>query len=306
MSARTAHSFGGMRRYMQLSGTQTFIFVEGRDLDPDVYGRICGPICRELGKTYEIVVADRINGAGGGKGLLTRFFEYLRDNGSLVDRSQPDAKLSMFYFDKDVDDIFRALRASDHVVYTVYYCIENHLFAGGDLVSSLATAGSIDVGVIQARVPNPVLWRSTSAARWREWVALCILARKLRLPHPATYTLSSSINTPADAATDAAGLAACVAQMEIGSGLASADFQQKLAAAYRLVDATYRRAEHDLLFKGKWYWLFVLRELELAYPLFNRHGAQDRLFGSLIATTDFNGPWVNHFRDPLRANLARL
>jgi hypothetical protein len=306
MSSRTAHSFGGMRRYIQVSRTQTFLFVEGRDLDPDVYGRICGQVCRDSGKTYEIVVADRIIGDGGGKGALIRFFEYLRDSGSLVDRSQTDAKLAMFYLDKDVDDIFQTLRASDHVVYTVHYCIENHMFAEGDLVSSLATAGSVDQGVIRPRVPNPVLWRSTSAVRWREWVALCILARKLSLRHPAGYSRSSSINVPADSATDAAGLAACVAQMEILSGLVPADFQRKLAAAYRLVDAIYRRAEHDLLFKGKWYWFFVLRELELAYPLFNRNGAQDRLWGSLIATVNFDEPWVQHFREPLRDALARL
>lgn len=291
---------------MQLSRTQTFLFVEGRDLDPDIYGRICGPVCRDLGKTYEIVVADRIVGDGGGKGILTHFFEHLRDNGSLVDRSQADAKLAMFYLDKDVDDILHALRASDHVVYTVHYCIENHLFAEGDFVSSLATAGSIDVGVIGPRVPNPLLWRSTSALCWREWVALCILARKLSLSYPASYTLSSPINIPADSATDAARLAACVARMEAGSGLAPADFQRKLAAAYRLVDVIYRRANHDLVFKGKWYWLFALRELELAYPIFNRNGAQDRLFGSLIATINFDGPWVQHFRAPLRDALARL
>jgi len=238
--------------------------------------------------------------------MLTRFFEYLRDNDSLVDRSQVDAKLAMFYLDKDVDDIFKTLRVSDHVVYTVFYCIENHLFAEGDLVSSLATAGSIDVGVIRARVANSVLWRNTAAACWREWIALCILARKLSLPYPASYAMPSSVNTPVDSATDAAGLAACATEMEARSGLASVDFQRKLTAVYRLVDSMYRRAEHDLLFKGKWYVLFVLRELELTYPLFNRQGAQDRLLGSLIATIDFNAPWVQHFREPLRRALAQL
>jgi hypothetical protein len=52
--------------------------------------------------------------------------------------------------------------------------------------------------------------------------------------------------------------------------------------------------------------LFVLRELEVAYPLFNRNGASDRLIGSLIATINFDGPWVQHFREPLRRALAEL
>lgn len=306
MSSRTAHSFGGMRRYMQISQTQVFLFVEGRDLDPNIYGRICGPVCRDFGKSYEIVLADRINGDGGGKGMLTRLFEYLKDGGSLIDRSQHDAKLAMFYLDKDVDDIFQTLRSSDHVVYTIYYCIENHLFTEGDLVSSIATGGSVDVEVIRPRVPDPGLWRRTSAECWREWVALCILARKLAVPHPVSYARPSSINTPADSGTDAAALAACVAQMEAQSGLTSADFRRKLAAAYRLVDSIYRSSRHDLLFKGKWFGLFVQRELELADPLFNRQGATDRLLGSLIATIDFTAPWVQHFREPLRHTLAQL
>jgi hypothetical protein len=306
MSSRTAHSFGGMRRYIQQSRTQTFIFVEGRDLDPQVYGAICGPVCKESGKSYEIVVADRMNGAGGGKGILTHFFEYLRDNNCLVDHSQPEAKLSMFYLDKDADDLLKMLRPSAHVIYTVQHSIENHLFIEGDLALSLAIAGSVDLQVIQSRIPDAALWRSMSAGCWREWVALCILARKLSLSHPATYAKPSSLNTPVDSATDPVALAVCVTEMEARSGLAHEDFESKLAAAHRLVDAINSRGGHDLLFKGKWYTHFALRELEITYPFYNKNGAPDRLMGSLIASTNFNGRWVQRFQQPLRDALAAL
>jgi hypothetical protein len=306
MSARTAHSFGGMRRYMQISATRVFVFVEGRDLDPYVYGKLCGPVCSASAMSYEIVIADSLGGNGGGKAVLIKFFEYLRNNGSLIDRSHADAKLAMFYLDKDVDDVLHTRASSDHVVYTEYYCMENHLFAEGDLVASLAIAGSLDLATVQARVPNAVLWRSTAATRWREWVALCIMAMKLSLTHPASYTRVSSINVPADAVTDAALLGVCVGEMEARSGLVPADFRKTLSACYRFVDAINRRGNHDLLFKGKWYLQFVLRGLEAINPHFNQHGASDRLVGGLIATTDFNAPWSRHFRQPLQNALAAL
>lgn len=306
MNARAFHSFAGMRRYMQMSATRVFLFVEGRDVDPYVYSKICAPICTASVMSYEIVIADRLGSNGGGKAVLMQFFEYLQNVGSLIDRAQAAAKLSMFYLDKDIEDILHTRTSSAHVVYTEYYCIENHLVAEGDLVSSLAIGGSLDLATVQSRVPNAALWRSNAATQWREWVALCMMAMKLSLSHPASYARVSSINVPADAATDPALQAACVRGMEARSGLAPADFQKALSACYRFVDAINRRGNHDLLFKGKWYLQFVLRQLEAINPHYNQNGALERFVGSLIATTDFNGPWSAHFRQPLQNALAAL
>lgn len=307
MSSRTAHSFAGMRRYLQISKDRIFMFVEGRDLDPYIYGRICSPVCRAAGKAYEIVVADRLTrGAGGGKDVLTGFFEYLRDNGSLLDVSQPLAKLSMFFLDKDVDDVFRALRPSAHVVYTYYYNIENHLFSEGKLVSSIANAGSVDTNLIEPRIGDPEAWRKDAATLWRDWVVLCLLARKLSLGVPVGYGMKSTINDPVDAPVDAVGLSTLIGSMESKSGLGTLVFRRKLAATYRFVDAVYARSGHDLLFKGKWYSAFALRDLEVAAPLHNKNGAADRLFGALVASIDYDGGWVERFRQPLRDALALL
>lgn len=293
---------------MQMSIEQVFIFVEGRDLDPNIYGRICSTVCDEYGKRYEIVVADRITGTGGGKQILTQLFEFLTAQGGLLDRSQPDPKLAMFYLDKDVDDIFGALRISQHVVYTPYYCIENHLFCEGDLPSSIANAASLDPRLVETRIPDAQAWRHQAAQGWRDWTALCLAATKLVQTETVSFSRRSTINTPADAPTDPQKLATCISDMQAHTKVAQIKFNQTVAAAYRLVDTVFRQTKHDRLFKGKWYAEFAFRTAEIAagQAPFNRNGFSDRLIGSLMATIDFRQPWVEHFRQPLRTALANL
>lgn len=311
MNLRTGHTQNAIKRLIQMSRIQVFIFVEGRDLDPNVYSRICGSVCRNAGKSYEIVVADRITGSGGGKGILTRCFEHLRDVDSLLDRSETGyPKLVMFYLDKDADDIFRKLRTSPHVVYTRCYSIENHLFVEGNLVSSFATAGAIDVELVRNRFPDgSPPWCGKSATMWKEWIALCLIARRLSLTRPASYSIGlSRINVPPNSPTELLRLEECIEEMAHESGLQKVDLVRQIKAATRLINTIFNKNRHDLVFKGKWYVAFALCEIELAssgHP-FDRHGLADRLFGALISTTNFDDPWVEHFRQPLRAALATL
>jgi hypothetical protein len=96
--------------------------------------------------------------------------------------------------------------------------------------------------------------------------------------------------------------------MESLSGLSNDEFQRHLTAARRLVKSIYQRSQHDILFKGKWYLAFARRELDNASggTPYNRNGAADRLFGGLLATTNFDAPWSEHFRQPLRLALSRM
>jgi len=309
MSARPSHSPSAMRRYIQMSQNQIFIFVEGRDLDPYVYGRICGPICKDAGKNYEIVISDRVLGTGGGKQILTLLFDELQANNSLIDRSAPDAKLAIFYLHKDVDDISGTLRVSGHIVYTAHYCLENHIFCEGDLPTSIAIAASIDEQIVRRRIPEPDAWRTRAARLWRDWIVLCLVAKELALPGPAGYAANqSTINNPADTLVDTASLAAHISAMEACCGISAADFRRRLANAEQLTDRALRLTEHDSIFKGKWYAKFALREMELAAGSvpFNVNGAKDRLMASLIATMDFSGQWAEHFRLPLRNAIGGL
>jgi hypothetical protein len=289
-----------------MSGGRVFIYVEGRDLDPDFYGRLFRAICLEQGLAYDIIVADRIAGGGGGKGVLIRLFEYLRDRGALVDRSGPAPKLVMFYVDKDTDDVFRRKRKSNHVVYTSYYCLENHLFCEGDLLPSIATAGSVDLQLVRNRIADPVQWRRNAANRWREWIVLCLTAQKLHLGGEASYSVA---HVTVDARVNPANLVACRADLQARSGMPAGQFDQIIAWARNRVSESISLGEHDRIFKGKWYVVFVQHELDqigLAHGPINRNGAIDRLIGSLIATLPYNEPWAEHYKEPLRRAIGAL
>lgn len=304
MTARPSHGLGAMRRLIQMSRNRVFIYVEGRGLDPDFYSRLCGPICAEHALPYEVITGDRIG--GGGKRVLTSLFEYLRERGSLIDRSGPRPKLAMFYLDKDTDDIFRTKRRSAHAVYSTYYCVENHLFCEGDLISSIATAGSIDSALVRGRILDPTVWRRAAAVRWRDWITLCLSAQRLRISGPASYSVNHGT---VDSNVNPANLATCEADLHARSGLPQGPFDQIIAWARGSVNRLIRRGAHDSVFKGKWYVVFVLEELAqiaLAHGPINQNGARDRLIGSLMATLRFDGQWAEHYKEPLRRAIAAL
>ncbi len=258
---------------------------------------------------YEIVVADRFSLGGGGKGILSQFFQLLLGHGALIERSGPYPKLTVFFMDRDADDIFRKLKTSAHVVYTLYNSVENHVFREGDLQGSIAVAASIDVRAIQNQIPNPDAWRLQCARTWRDWIGLCLTAKKLRLTHPASFSKqASAINGPADAPTDPVSLANCIAGMQALARVPRPSFDRTIAASRRLTDSLFRQLRHDLIFKGKWYTSFAIRDAEIAAggPAFNRRGFEDRLIGALIATIDFDGGWAEHFRAPLRTAIAMI
>ena len=67
---RLRHSPSGYLRYMQMSRFQIFAFVEGKENDPYVSGKVCDSVCRPVGVSYIICRAQELPEGAGGKQTL--------------------------------------------------------------------------------------------------------------------------------------------------------------------------------------------------------------------------------------------
>ena len=66
---RLHHSYNGYLRSMQMSETQLFVFVEGKQCDPFFFSQICSTSLDQHLR-YEIATAQQIPGDAGGKQRL--------------------------------------------------------------------------------------------------------------------------------------------------------------------------------------------------------------------------------------------
>jgi len=101
---RLRHSYEGYLRSMQISSTELFIFVEGKQSDPYFYARICETV-PGLGSRYEVCQAEQLPGDTGGKQSLLSFYDFLRKQKMLVSSLGGQRTASMFFMDKDLDDL---------------------------------------------------------------------------------------------------------------------------------------------------------------------------------------------------------
>lgn len=72
--SRLRHTHRGFQRYMQISQTQLFIFVEGKIIDPHFYGKVCESAFQDTRIRYQIRTAKELPGDTGGKKALISFF----------------------------------------------------------------------------------------------------------------------------------------------------------------------------------------------------------------------------------------
>ena len=98
-------------------------------MDPFFYAGICESIA-DLQLRYEIFIARQLPGSTGGKQALLNFFAFLRRSKALVS-SLGGQRACIFFLDKDVDDLQRKKKRSQHTVYTEHYDVQNYIFIHG-------------------------------------------------------------------------------------------------------------------------------------------------------------------------------
>lgn len=298
---RLRHSYAGHLRSMQLSSTQLFVFVEGKQSDPYFYARICESI-PQFHVSYEICMARQLPEATGGKQALVNFFSFLRQKKMLVSSLGDRKTACIFLLDKDVDDLQRRQRHSQYVVYTEHYDIENYIFMHGDLLTGAASAASVDPARLRDELSDAPRWCLRVARLWREWISLCLRLMEDVVPCEANYRVVSRVQARPCGPTDARRHAALIRDVARRCGLTVKIFRQRLATTSRKVDRYFARNQHHRIFKGKWFAVVLADDIDriMAGLPYNSNGLAGRLTSSVSATLDFTEPWAEHFRTSIR------
>lgn len=305
---RLTHDFKAYLRYMQISRYQVFVFVEGKITDPYFYGNICGSICQPAGISYEICRSQELSRDRGGKQVLISFFEYLRRKSALVHIFKGKSTGVVFFLDKDVDDFLRTQRRSEHIVYTLYYDVENHIFVEGDLVEAVAASASMDCQEVRACLGDCDHWRREVAEQWKQWVKLCLFVAKKKINCECNYRVASRINDPLHGPVDQTAYSRHLRNIESKLGLTSKQFGRAFRRVSRLVDDLYAQGEYDRIFKGKWYALLLAATIRdgIGNRPIHSAGLQTRLRSNAAMTLDFEKPWADHFKEPVRNLIHQL
>ena len=304
---RPNHSNEGFLRYMQMSSTKVFIFVEGKKIDSFFFGKICSTI-EQPNFTYEIITASRILNETGGKQALLTFFSYLRRSNKLISDLSGKRTVTIFYLDKDVDDILRVKKRSEHLVYTEYYDIENYIFEYGDLLNGAAAAASIDPARLSNYFSNAHRWCKLATNKWRKWVVLCLFVMREHIPCEANYRMPSRIHESPCGSIDNLKYSSFLSRLQTKTCLYSDTFKQRLKEVSKRVDFYYNKDKHHYIFKGKWFAYILSDEIKkiMSGVNYDANDLINRLPSIIAITLDFRGTWADHFKIPLRNILGKL
>lgn len=305
---RLTYSPSAYRRNMQISRVPLFVFIEGYK-DRYVYDQIVQPECQKSGTSFEIVTAEEIGISGGGKEALLGFFDYLAAQSSLICDFKGKTTISIFFLDKDVDDILGIMRKSKHIVYTETYEIENYFFIHGALSEVAAASASLEVRLMHSVIRDNTAWRCRAATNWKRWVKLCLVSKSCSIESMRNYgLLRSPINDGVSGPVKPTEYRRHLLDLKTRSTLPCDDFKRLFRRLCGRVDRIYSRGQHDLVFKGRWYACFLVEDIKRAAirRRFNRNQLETRLLSDLPLTLNCRDPWTEHFRAPIRNLIAEL
>lgn len=305
--SRLRHSYGGYLRFMQISSKDLFIFVEGKQSDRFFYARICETV-PGLGSRCEICLAEQLPGGAGGKQSLLSFHDFLRKRKQLATSLGGKRKASMFFVDKDVDDLQHRMIRSRHVVYTEHYDVQNYIFMHGDLRTGAASAASVDPACLSTDLGDAPTWCRRACERWREWISLCLYMMEDGISCEANYRVSSPIQTRLSEPTDAVLYETFTRNIAYRARIPIAKFRQRLIAMTKKVDRYFGNGLHHRIFKGKWFSAIQADQIDITmagHP-YDRNGLASRLPIVIAATIDFTEAWAEHFRNSLQGVVSLL
>jgi hypothetical protein len=294
-------SLNAFRRSMQISNADLFVFVEGKS-DRFFYNKVCLEALRGRGLTYQIRLAQELPGQTGGKAELLRCFSYLRQRNALLEDFKGRRFATVFFLDKDIEDLARTTKNSIHLIYTQHYHLENYFFIHGDLIEATAVASTLNHDdVRRSPIGNNLTWREQAADNWRDWVKLCVFTVLRRINYDSSFSVLSRINNGPYSTVNQNEYQRRLRELETRSGLTSRGFARAFRRISQHVDDLYNDREFDKVFKGQWYSYFLVedsRRIAAGRPM-DSASLPDKLILALQLTLNFQDPWAEHFRRPV-------
>jgi hypothetical protein len=319
--SRLTHPIEALARSLEISETPLTVFVEGKNSDRYFYGRLCARACRSRGITYRVSTSAEIprDYAGrddassrpsgracserGGKKDLLKFFQYLHSNGRLNRNFKGKVISTVFYLDKDIDDLLGLQVESPNVIYTRLYDVEGHIFESGDLIRALAATASLDEAEVSDAIESPEAWRRSCAEEWKDWLAICIFCSKYKVKNVRGYRLHSQINNARTGMSDKEKHEKYVSTIQQSCGFDENEFKVRYEEIQGQVNSLLTNLSIGEVFKGKWYPFFAARaakKIAGVRPL-NIDSVHGGILGAMAATIDFDSESLDHFVEALES-----
>ncbi len=257
--SRLVHSNGGLLRASQMQASECTIYVEGTDADLFYYSSVLRKTTAALGFSAEFRKSSEIGGPGEGKPRCLEYFQYLSANNQLISVLANKWTASLFFLDKDIDDIENLLINSPHICYTTHCCVENHIVRESNVPGAVAAAVSVTIEKVEASVGSVPDWLATCCAAWRDWISICILSKTLGVPI-RNYSRKSQVQSESDdpeSPTDSSKRSQYLADIERHAALSRAEWERKQTEVHALIGTLSRQGKWDSVFKGKWYGPFL-------------------------------------------------
>ncbi|MER6359858.1 hypothetical protein [Kitasatospora sp. NPDC001527] len=278
---------------MQMSSIEFFAFVEGVNVDGFVHGMNCDRALAAMHVSYRVSPADQLPGDGGGKTRLSSYFEFLKENSALANEFKGKKTVVAFFMDKDLDDRIGRSIASDHVLYTDFYDVENHVFHEGDVARAVAAACSLPPNWCREEFGDKGSWQELAARLWCDWVRLCYASQMLGVSKESNYGRPSPLNPVPHGPSDEIITAQFEAKSHAAARKATGGSCNSWHMRRNDVNTAYDTGRWDEVFKGKWYGPILASHILARSP--NRVDKM-HLAASLVkqvaATMNFDSPWA--------------
>ena len=281
---RLVHSEAGYVRSLQISRTNFFAFVEG-GLDRPFFDRLLAQAFSGTTIKYEVIAAKELPSQTGGKISVLKQFRVMQRRNTLSAEAFGKRFVSVFFVDKDIDDVTRTKTRSKHVVYTPTYDIEGHLFDRGDLARAVADACGMTCNQALTLIGNQKIWIEQCVVNWKAWTILCMISQVRKINCGCTFDRLSDINPNFTQPTDNAKLDIFKVAMQNKLGLSNEKFEQLFVRFVRQMTRSIQAKTPLRYFKGKWLKVLLERHLRQgdAVPDANINSAGDKVTSTLVA-----------------------